>query len=409
MSLLDDNIYAQNVALKNQSIGGFQNPLSNMQPPNFSLPMNMTPPAPPAQTPKQGIFSKLIFGNNAPLEARPINPNNQPNNPAMNADAVRQFLESIPEGDRLIASMNPEKYMQEKIEMEMHNREKTTEIKNIERYQNDPDYAETVDKLQGKDPFFEAELMKAKEFGQQGLDYFDMKMLGVNQYTPFMKKRDENFAKVTTDFYDKGGFAVQMTNIDRLTKTIETVIKDPSTTGIIQGTLPDTLLAMLGYGEAVQTREAVASIVYQTLRATLGAQFTEKEGQRLISASFNPLLSPEQNARRLQLMLQEILAVASSKHERIRHVEKYGTLAGFKGEMPAFDRWKDDPEAMLADVKAESYDIVSAYISVDDYAGMTLDELQRYVANLDEDIDNYERQFIEANRNKIMKNLKEEE
>ena len=200
-----------------------------------------------------------------------------------------------------------------------------------------------------------------------------------------------------------------MTNIDRLTKTIETVIKDPSVTGIIQGTLPDTLLAMLGYGEAVQTREAVASIVYQTLRATLGAQFTEKEGQRLISASFNPLLSPEQNARRLQLMLQEILAVASSKHERIRHVEKYGTLAGFKGEMPAFDRWKDDPEAMLADVKAESYDIVSAYISVDDYADMTLDELQRYVANLDDDIDNYERQFIEANRNKIMKNLKEEE
>ena len=62
MSLLDDKIYAQNVALKNQSIGGFQNPLSNMQPPNFSLPMNMTPPAPPAQTPKQGMFSKLKLG-----------------------------------------------------------------------------------------------------------------------------------------------------------------------------------------------------------------------------------------------------------------------------------------------------------------------------------------------------------
>ena len=44
MGLLDDNIYAQNVALKNQSIGGFKNPFVGRTTPNFSLPQNMSTP-----------------------------------------------------------------------------------------------------------------------------------------------------------------------------------------------------------------------------------------------------------------------------------------------------------------------------------------------------------------------------
>ena len=171
--------------------------------------------------------------------------------------------------------------------------------------------------------------------------------------------------------------------------------------------MPDELLAFLGYDEAVNTKEAVASIVYQTLRATLGAQFTEKEGQRLISASFNPLLSPEANVRRLTLMLQEIVEVASAKQERIMHIETYKTLAGYEGEMPSYDVYKDDPEAMLRDVRAEAFDITKAYMSVDDYKGLTVDQLQRIVASLPED--SYERAFINQNENKILANLAKEE
>ena len=44
MGILDTNLYAQNVALKNQ-IGGFTNPFANMQMPNLQL-----PPMSPAMT-----------------------------------------------------------------------------------------------------------------------------------------------------------------------------------------------------------------------------------------------------------------------------------------------------------------------------------------------------------------------
>jgi hypothetical protein len=398
--LLNDNIYANNVNKKMSLMNNDQLAL-----PQFS---NSTVQQPVVNN-KQGLFSKLIFGNNAPPVAQPISQNNNQNG-NMNAEQVRAFLEQIPEQDRLIASMNPKKYMEERIKMQAGNRTLTTEQKNIQRYLSDPEYAKAYDERQGLDPEFQAKLELAQRLGEKGIDYDQFtNELGASSYTVLDEKRDNLYATVVNEFYDKGGYAVQNTNIERLVETIGKITKDPSTTGIIQGVLPNELLAMLGYGEAIQTKEAVASIVYQTLRATLGAQFTEKEGQRLISASFNPLLSAEQNARRLNLMLKEILAVTTSKQERIRHVEKYGTLKGFKGEMPAFDQWKDDPDAMLQAIQAESYDIVSSFISVDDYAGMTTKELKQYIASLDPDVDNYERQYIQSNLSKIQKQLNYEE
>ena len=415
--LLNDNIYANNVNKKMSLMNPTGTNNMNISPVDFNIPASSVVPTQTnvnQQKPKQGFFSKLIFGDNPPPIAQPINPNQTPKG-NMSVEQVEAYLNSIPAEDRLLASMNPKRYMEEQIKMQMGNRTMTTEMKNINEYLNNEDYRKAIDKREGLDPVFKAKIELAQRIGEKGLNYEllmspkDQGGLGLTSYSLFDEKRDELFAKVANEFYDKGGFAVQETNIKRLVQTIETITKDPSVTGIIQGTLPDELLAVLGYGEAIQTREAVASIVYQTLRATLGAQFTEKEGQRLISASFNPLLSPEQNAVRLNLMLQEVLKVTAGKHERIRHVEKYRTLAGYEGEMPAFDQYKDDPEAMVKAIQAESFDIVSAFVSVDDYAGMSKSELQRYVASLDPDIDNYERKFIEQNLNKIEKNLKQTE
>jgi len=407
MGILDTNLYAQNVDLKNKSLGGFTNPLANMQMPNLQLPP--MPPAPQTTPPanNQNFLSRILFGNNPPPQSVPMNATASGQ---MNAQElqkkqeIEKFLKSIPEEDRLLASMRPQAYM----DMKIKNQEKTTKQKNYELYANDPDYKKTADIIEGRDVATIDEIEKIKYFNSKGLDYYLLNnALGVTQYTPLMEKRDEQFAKVVNEFYDKGGFAVQNSNIRRIDYVLNNLINRDDVTGVLQGTLPDELLAFLGYDEAVNTKEAVASIVYQTLRATLGAQFTEKEGQRLISASFNPLLSPEANVRRLTLMLQEIVEVASAKQERIMHIETYGTLAGYEGEMPNYDVYKDDPEAMLRDVRAEAFDITKAYMSVDDYKGLTVDQLQRIVASLPED--SYERAFINQNENKILANLAKEE
>jgi len=46
--------------------------------------------------------------------------------------------------------------------------------------------------------------------------------------------------------------------------------------------------------------DRVRLVVFQSLRDTLGAQFTEAEGQRLTQATYNPNLSPELNIKRLE-------------------------------------------------------------------------------------------------------------
>lgn len=46
--------------------------------------------------------------------------------------------------------------------------------------------------------------------------------------------------------------------------------------------------------------ELVRGVVFQGLRETLGAQFTEREGRQLVQASYNPALSDESNINRLR-------------------------------------------------------------------------------------------------------------
>jgi hypothetical protein len=48
----------------------------------------------------------------------------------------------------------------------------------------------------------------------------------------------------------------------------------------------------------------IRGVVFQGLRATLGSQFTEKEGLRLVEATYNTKLSPRANARRLRRLSQ---------------------------------------------------------------------------------------------------------
>jgi len=65
----------------------------------------------------------------------------------------------------------------------------------------------------------------------------------------------------------------------------------------------DTMRAFFNPDGANQLDE-IRGVVFQGLRDTLGAQFTEKEGLRLVAATYNTKLTPRQNARRLRRLSQ---------------------------------------------------------------------------------------------------------
>lgn len=84
---------------------------------------------------------------------------------------------------------------------------------------------------------------------------------------------------------------------------------------------------------ASDIREIVESTVQSSLRPILGAQFTEKEGERLIARVYNPRLKREVNAARVLRLQKQIAEAARNKNAAARWFEEHGTLQGFKGKL----------------------------------------------------------------------------
>ena len=84
--------------------------------------------------------------------------------------------------------------------------------------------------------------------------------------------------------------------------------------------------------DGLNTQEIVAGVIQKNLRETLGAQFTQKEGQLLIQRAYNPVLSPQYNAARLRAISAYANAVLKEKQKKAAHFRQHGTLAGFVNE-----------------------------------------------------------------------------
>lgn len=105
---------------------------------------------------------------------------------------------------------------------------------------------------------------------------------------------------------------------------------------------PDLLRALTN-PEAQDAKDRVESVVQRSLRETLGAQFTEAEGRRLIERSYNLALTPQQNAARLRTLFTMLQSVAEQKLAMRNYFEQNGTLRGFEGgaRIPSIQEFED--------------------------------------------------------------------
>jgi len=160
-------------------------------------------------------------------------------------------------------------------------------------------------------------------------------------------KADEKFS----DEYQKwisGDFADVRKSIQQL-DDVSKQLADPkkNLTGPGVGLTPDVVLERLN-PEAVATREAVEEIVQRNLRLVLGAQFTEKEGERLIKRAYNPSLSEAENKKRVDRLLNQIRTAAKAKQAAVEYFAEHGTLKGFAGKiftMSDFYESLDEPSS----------------------------------------------------------------
>jgi hypothetical protein len=153
--------------------------------------------------------------------------------------------------------------------------------------------------------------------------------------TPMQQKIDQAFAPDFVQWTTGGGSDV-LSQLGQVQTVIDALERGESLTGIGVSIQPDILLAMTN-PEALQSRELVESVVQRNLRVILGAQFTEKEGERLISRAYNPRLKPEQNAARLRNLFLQMSTAANQKQEMVDYVQQNGSLRGYKGKMPSIN------------------------------------------------------------------------
>ena len=198
-----------------------------------------------------------------------------------------------------------------------------------------------------------------------------------DQLSPYQEAQDKAFADLALD-WKAGGLA----DLSQQRDTIAGVISDIAESDEPMSGPTVAAISKLGLGavltpEAEDVQQRVASVVQRTLKETLGAQFTQKEGEQLIARAYNPALSPEMNLRRLGALFDTIQQTVDARRSMIEYADKAGTLAGYTGPVPT-----NDDAVLAAEIEA-AMNAVAAPAETTDVDGQlavgTLDSGYRYI------------------------------
>lgn len=108
-------------------------------------------------------------------------------------------------------------------------------------------------------------------------------------------------------------------------------------------------------GVRTETRELetrVRKAINGMLRATLGAQFTEKEGERIFEQTFDPFASAENNIKNMQTELSKIEGRAKFLEDQGKYFRKEKTLSGYEPK----ENLVQQPKTVLSDRDQQALD-----------------------------------------------------
>ena len=158
--------------------------------------------------------------------------------------------------------------------------------------------------------------------------------------TPGQEAADKKFAGDFIDFAT-GGYADVQKQLEQLREASAVLGSGKSVSGPIMGNLPDSVLAATN-PQAVSTKEAIQEVAQRNLRLILGAQFTEKEGERLIARVFNPRLGEAENKKRVDRLIRQIAGAAQAKLDAAKYFQEHGSLTGWQGRLPRLSDFEPD-------------------------------------------------------------------
>jgi hypothetical protein len=194
--------------------------------------------------------------------------------------------------------------------------------------------------------------------------------------------------------WNSGGSTAHRVKLEKFDELINYLSQDPEeqeVTGamlqLFREIVGETVFAGVEV-DAVDARNLVESIVFETLRETLGPAFTQAEGENLVAASYNPALPPATNLRRIRKLQSAALESGQLKDAESRYLREYETMGGYHDYMSgAFSHAQPDPaDAQLYERfvirPGESSALLADLIDPSDYTGLS-DEARTQAINAD--------------------------
>ena len=190
-----------------------------------------------------------------------------------------------------------------------------------------------------------SELAKAKMFQAK------TEQTGKQPTSVFEKKKMEKLATAGVDYITKDRDQY-LNNINKIDNAIDILKTDKVTTsGRIVGRLPDILRTE----SSIAARENIQSAVQETLRPTLGAQFTEKEGERIMNLQYNEKLDEAENMKRAQELKKFIEKKVKFSDDLYSYIEEKGSDRGFPYAKYGMKKADETDQGIQKDSTIEQY------------------------------------------------------
>jgi hypothetical protein len=145
------------------------------------------------------------------------------------------------------------------------------------------------------------------------------------------KALDKKIGEEYSNWVVGGGGVQSASRISRINDIISRLETDPDISGPVVGVVLENLptVASVLYPEAQDAKDVVESVVQTDLRAILGGQFAQKEGEALIKRAYNPRLDEKANARRLKILTLQMKMVNDEKNRAMQYFGEKGTIKGY--------------------------------------------------------------------------------
>ena len=197
---------------------------------------------------------------------------------------------------------------------------------------------------------------------KQGLPY------GTLPLTPGQEKIDTTFGAGAQQMQQD--LLLNESNLSLLTNAVDELENaeknNMNFSGIDVGIIGQTGLLPILNPAAVDMQERIAGFVYQSLKATLGAQFTEGESKAYVSVTFNPFLDEKVNARRLKRAIDLQKGYARDSQQKLDYFAQNQTLRGYQGT-------EITKESVFDDLNNK---VIGDFIN-SDYQGLSGDQLNK--------------------------------